>query len=97
MTAVGLSIDCVIEFQVDEEALGARIEGRRIHKPSGRSYHLIAQPPKEEGKDDVTGEDLIHRKDDTREALNERLATYKSDMGDILAIYEGNITPINGT
>ncbi len=51
----------VIEFQIPDEALVERVEGRRIHQPSGRSYHIKLNPPKVEGKDDVTGEDLIQR------------------------------------
>lgn len=97
MTEAGLKIDCVIEFQVDEEALGDRIEGRRIHKPSGRSYHIVSNPPKVEGKDDETGEDLIHREDDTREALSKRLEDYHNKTKDILAVYTDVITPIQGT
>ena len=62
-------IDKVIEFKVDEELLGDRIEGRRVHAASGRSYHITNNPPKNEGVDDITGEPLMHRKDDTKEAL----------------------------
>jgi len=64
-----MTIDRVLEFQVDEQVLLERIEGRRIHQPSGRSYHLKFNPPKTDGIDDVTGEPLIHRQDDTKEAL----------------------------
>ena len=69
MASKKLNIDKVLEFRVDPEKLVERIEGRRIHVSSGRSYHMKFNPPKVEGKDDVTGEPLIHRKDDTREAL----------------------------
>ena len=65
-----MHIDLVVEFAVDEELLIERIEGRRIHQPSGRSYHLIHNPPMVPNLDDLTGEPLIHRKDDTREALS---------------------------
>ena len=58
MSAAGKKIDKVVEFKVDDEVLVERIEGRRIHKASGRSYHLKFNPPKVAGKDDVTGEDL---------------------------------------
>jgi len=60
-----MTIDQVLEFEVDEDKLLERIEGRRIHLASGRSYHVKFNPPKEDGVDDVTGEALIHRKDDT--------------------------------
>ena len=72
----GKTIDKVIEFKVDEDVLAERIEGRRIHKASGRSYHVKFNPPKQEGIDDVTGEPLMHRADDTREALVKRMASY---------------------
>ena len=69
MASKKINIDKVLEFRVDEEKLVERIEGRRIHVASGRSYHTKFNPPKVDGVDDVTGEPLIHRKDDTREAL----------------------------
>ena len=53
-----------------------RITGRRIHKPSGRSYHIKFRPPKQENVDDVTGEPLIQRKDDTLEVVKNRLEQY---------------------
>ena len=55
----GKTIDKVIEFKVDDDILVERIEGRRIHKASGRSYHVKFNPPKVDGKDDVTGEPLM--------------------------------------
>ena len=55
----GQKIDLVIEFEINDDLLVERIEGRRIHPGSGRSYHVKFNPPKVEGKDDVTGEDLI--------------------------------------
>ena len=55
----GMNIDRVLDFKVNEEVLIERIEGRRIHQASGRSYHITFNPPKVEGKDDVTGEDLM--------------------------------------
>ena len=65
-----MTIDFVFEFKIDDEALLIeRVEGRRVHLNSGRSYHVINNPPKVAGIDDITGEALIKRKDDTREAL----------------------------
>jgi adenylate kinase len=55
----GKKIDKVVEFKVNDDVLVERIEGRRIHQSSGRTYHTKFNPPKVEGKDDVTGEDLI--------------------------------------
>ena len=82
-----MKIDRVLEFNVDESVLVQRIEGRLIHLASGRSYHIVNNPPKVEGKDDVTGEPLIHRKDDTAEALQKRMASYHSQTAPILDYY----------
>ena len=83
-----MHIDRVLEFNVDESVLVQRVEGRRIHMASGRSYHITNNPPKVEGKDDVTGEPLIHRKDDTAEALHKRMAEYHSKTAPILDYYK---------
>ena len=56
-----MKIDYVLEFDVPDEVIVERMSGRRVHQASGRSYHVIYNPPKVEGKDDVTGEDLIIR------------------------------------
>ena len=66
---------------------------------SGRSYHITNNPPKVEGKDDVTGEPLIHRKDDTAEALHKRMAEYHSKTAPILGYYAQRnlLTSINAT
>ena len=72
----GKKIDKVVEFHVDEAVLGERITGRRIHKNSGRSYHIKFNPPKVEGLDDITGEPLYQRADDTLEALHKRMEGY---------------------
>ena len=65
----GKKIDKVIEFSVDDDVLVERIEGRRIHKASGRTYHVKFNPPQKAGIDDVTGEPLMQRKDDTKDVL----------------------------
>ena len=85
--ALGKKIDKAIYFKVDEEVLAERVTGRRIHKPSGRSYHIKFNPPKVEGKDDVTGEPLIHRPDDNLEALQNRMQAYHSKTAPILDFY----------
>ncbi len=84
-----MSIDKVFELKVNDDALIERIEGRRIHLASGRSYHMKFNPPKVEGIDDITGEPLIHRKDDTAEALKKRMASYHSQTAPILDYYKG--------
>lgn len=83
-----MSIDKVLEFKVDESVLVERVEGRRIHQASGRSYHVKFNPPKVEGKDDVTGEALMHRKDDTAEALGKRMKSYHTQTAPILDYYK---------
>ena len=65
-----------LEFRVDDDILVERIEGRRVHPPSGRSYHVKFNPPKQAGIDDVTGEPLIQRKDDNAETLRTRMQAY---------------------
>lgn len=72
----GIKIDKAIEFNINDDLLVERISGRRIHEKSGRSYHLKFNPPKVEGKDDVTGEPLMQRKDDNEDALKKRLSDY---------------------
>ncbi|HID98119.1 MAG TPA: adenylate kinase, partial [Thermodesulfobacteriaceae bacterium] len=63
----GVKIDYVIDIAVPDEEIIKRMSGRRVHLPSGRTYHVVFNPPKAEGKDDVTGEDLIQRDDDKEE------------------------------
>merc|ERR1719356_1251591 len=84
----GAPITHCVYLEVPFEILEERICGRWIHKPSGRSYHTKFAPPKVPGKDDVTGEDLIQRKDDTAEALKTRLAAYESQTMPILEHYK---------
>lgn len=81
-------VDHVLEFKVDEDILADRITGRRVHPASGRSYHVKNNPPKVEGKDDVTGEPLIHRNDDTEEVLKKRMASYHKSTSPILKYYQ---------
>ena len=88
MKTRGKQIDKVLEFKVDEDVLVERVEGRRIHQASGRSYHVKFNPPKVEGIDDITGEPLMHRKDDTREALMKRMGSYHSQTAPILQYYQ---------
>ena len=72
----GQHIDCVIEIQVDEEAVVRRIGGRRFHLASGRSYHVEFNPPKVANRDDKTGEELVQRDDDNEGTVRARLKTY---------------------
>lgn len=72
----GVEIDHVIEIRVDDEEIVRRMSGRRVHPPSGRTYHVVFNPPKVSGKDDVTGEDLVQRDDDREETVRRRLQVY---------------------
>jgi adenylate kinase len=86
-SARGKKVSNVFEFKSDDEALVERITGRRVHSASGRSYHVKFNAPKVEGIDDVTGEALTQRKDDTEAVLRKRLDTYHSQTTPILKYY----------
>jgi adenylate kinases len=84
----GVELDHVIEIAVDDEEIVQRIAGRRVHEASGRVYHTIYNPPKVEDKDDVTGEELIQRKDDTEETVRHRLSVYHSQTKPLVDFYQ---------
>lgn len=90
-----IHFDHIFYLDVPNEILEERILNRRIHLPSGRSYNLKTIPPKVEGLDDITGEPLTHRSDDTKEALAQRIKTYKKETEPILNYLESNGYPIN--
>ncbi|MGX3067388.1 adenylate kinase [Ursidibacter arcticus] len=83
----GVKIDFVLEFDVADEVIVERMSGRRVHQSSGRTYHIVYNPPKVEGKDDVTGEDLIIRQDDKPETVLDRLAIYHKQTKPLIAYY----------
>lgn len=83
----GVEIDHVVEIAVDDEEIVKRISGRRVHDGSGRVYHVIYNPPKVEGLDDVTQEALIQRKDDTEETVRHRLSVYHSQTKPLVEFY----------
>jgi adenylate kinase len=89
------SLDKVLNFQIPDSEVVKRLSGRRIHKPSGRTYHIEFNPPKVAGKDDVTGEDLIQRPDDTEEAIKNRLEVYKKQTAPLIEYYENKDLLIN--
>jgi len=97
----GRKITHVIQLKVPDEELKERILGRLIHKPSGRSYHTKFNPPKEEMKDDLTGEPLIKRGDDNEESLGKRLAKYHEQTAPVVEHYtkkdENCVYPIDAT
>ena len=87
MKDIGIDIDYVIEIQVPDEDIIERLSGRRIHLESGRIYHIKYNPPKEEGKDDITGEPLIIRDDDIKETILKRLETYHHQTEPLVSFY----------
>ncbi|NLO80201.1 MAG: adenylate kinase [Xanthomonadaceae bacterium] len=87
LKAENIKIDAVVELQVDDEEIVRRITGRRIHPGSSRIYHVIYNPPKVEGKDDVTGEPLIQRDDDKEETVRRRLEVYHEQTRPLVDYY----------
>ena len=87
MRAAGVSLDFVLEIDVPDEEIVARMSGRRVHLASGRTYHVKFNPPKTEGKDDATGEALIQRDDDKEETVRKRLDVYHSQTKPLVAYY----------
>jgi adenylate kinase len=84
----GIFLDHVIEIAVDDDEIIQRISGRRIHQPSGRVYHVIHQPPKDPGLDDLTGEPLIQREDDKEETVRKRLLVYRQQTAPLIDYYQ---------
>ena len=88
MKAVGVVVDFVLEFDVPDEEIVKRMSGRRVHPGSGRVYHLVFNPPKVEGKDDVTGEDLVIRADDEETTVRKRLDIYHQQTEPLVGYYK---------
>ncbi len=88
MREAGVPIDAVVDIDVPDEEIIKRMSGRRVHLASGRTYHVIFNPPKEEGKDDVTGEPLIQRDDDKEETVRKRLEVYHSQTEPLVEYYK---------
>lgn len=88
MKNAGVAIDAVVDIDVPDTEIIKRMSGRRVHLASGRTYHLIFNPPKKEGKDDVTGEDLIQRDDDKEETVRKRLEIYHSQTEPLVEYYK---------
>ena len=87
MKDADVPIEYVLEIDVPDEAIIDRMSGRRVHAASGRTYHIKFNPPKVEGLDDVTGEDLIQRDDDKEETVRKRLAVYHKQTEPLVAYY----------
>ena len=83
----GIKIDAVVEIDVPDEDIINRMSGRRMHPASGRNYHIIYNPPVNEGKDDLTGELLIQREDDKPETVRDRLKVYEEQTSPLIDFY----------
>ena len=83
----GIAISNVIFLKISESEIISRMSGRRVHLPSGRSYHIVHNPPKNEGKDDETGEELVLRDDDKPEVIKKRLEVYFQETEPLLDFY----------
>jgi len=88
MKAAGAAIDFVLEIDVADSEIIERMSGRRVHPASGRTYHVKFNPPKVEGRDDVTGDDLILRDDDKEETVKKRLQVYHSQTKPLIEYYQ---------
>ena len=84
----GVVIDIVLEIAVDDEEIVTRMSGRRVHESSGRVYHVVFNPPKQEGIDDQTGEPLVQREDDAEETVRKRLDVYHDQTKPLVAFYQ---------
>ncbi len=82
-----IPIDAVIEIHVPDQDIIERMSGRRMHPGSGRNYHVIYNPPKIDGKDDLTGEDLVQREDDEPETVKDRLKVYEDQTAPLIDFY----------
>ncbi len=83
----GVPVDAVVEIDVPDEEIIKRMSGRRVHLASGRTYHVVFNPPKVEGKDDETGEDLIQRDDDQEDTVKARLKVYHDQTEPLIDFY----------
>jgi adenylate kinase len=88
MKEAGVPIDAVVDINVPDEEIIKRMSGRRAHLASGRTYHIIFNPPKVEGKDDVTGEPLVQRDDDKEETVRKRLKVYHDQTEPLIGYYK---------
>ena len=104
MKEAGIDVDHCLEFEVPDEVIVERMSGRRVHPGSGRVYHIVYNPPKQEGKDDETGDDLVIRPDDEAETVRKRLGVYHEQTKPLVDYYKaeadaGNtkFTSVDGT
>ena len=89
-----VAIDKVVNLDIDDELLIKRVTGRIVHPASGRSYNIYFNPPKKTGIDDITGEPLIKRGDDTEDKLRARLGEFHSKTIPVLKYYGKKVSQI---
>ena len=87
LESASVAIETVLEISVPDEEIVKRLSGRRVHPGSGRTYHIEYNPPKAEGRDDVTGEALIQRDDDKEDTVRERLSVYREQTQPLIGYY----------
>ena len=97
LKTINQELNYVIVINVDDNEIVKRISGRRVHLDSGRVYHIKYNPPKNEGKDDITNEDLIIRDDDKEDTVRNRLTVYHNQTKPLIEYYNKNIIAIDGT
>lgn len=83
----GIPLDVVVELDVPDQEIIQRLSGRRIHETSGRTYHVLYQPPKRNNQDDLTGDTLIQRDDDKEETVKKRLSIYHAQTRPVIEFY----------
>lgn len=88
MVEAGVDIDAVVEIDVDDESIVARMSGRRVHPGSGRIYHIEYNKPNQEGLDDVSGEALVQREDDQEDTVRHRLSIYHEQTKPLVGFYQ---------
>jgi adenylate kinase len=93
MVEAGVDIDHVVEIAVDDEEIVSRLSGRRVHPASGRVYHVIYNPPRQEGLDDETGEPLVQRDDDKEDTVRKRLQVYQQQTRPLVEFYRNMSGP----
>ncbi len=91
MKANNINVDYVVELLVPDEEIITRMSGRRVHESSGRTYHIVFNPPAQEGIDDVSGEVLIQRVDDEEETVKKRLDVYHSQTKPLVDYYQQSV------
>lgn len=95
VTNAGINIDAVVEIDVADSEIVKRMSGRRAHLASGRTYHLVYNPPKIDGKDDITGEDLVQRDDDKESVVLDRLKVYHEQTSPLIGYYKDQASKLD--